>query len=325
MLFTDHLYGTFDITESVLLELINSKPMQRLKGISQYGLPPEMYHHQGFSRYDHCLGAMLLLRKLGAGIQEQIAGLLHDVSHTAFSHVMDWVQGSQAQEDYQDSNHEKYIRNSEIPSILQKHGFDVNEIIDIKKYSLLEQPSPHLCADRIDYALREFQDWANSAIVPSCVESLRSYDGRIIFTSQHAAVEFAIHFLKLQIEHWGSAEAVVRYHLLAKALRIGLNEKILTPDDLFQDDAFVLSKLEESSQQKIMQILNALKGKIQYKITDKNPDIITQKKFRYVDPEFMKEGKIFVLSATDQNYADLIDKNKEINKKGISIKLSAPF
>lgn len=325
MLFTDPVYGTFDITEPVLLELINSKPMQRLQGISQYGLPPQMYHHHGFSRYDHCLGVMLLLRKLDASLKEQIAGLLHDVSHTAFSHVVDWVFGSQLQEDFQDSNHEKYIRNSEIPATLQKYGFNVNEIIDMQRYSLLEQPSPSLCADRVDYALREFHDWANPAIVPLCVESLRSYEGRIIFISQQAASEFALHFLKCQTEHWGDAETVVRYHLLAKALRIGLDEKILTKDDLFQDDTFVLSKLEQSAHPKIIPILTALKCGITYTVTDKNPDIVTQKKFRHVDPEFMKEGKVFVLSLIDKTYAALIAKHQEINQKGISIKLSAPF
>lgn len=323
MLIYDPVYGTFHITEPVLLELINSKPVQRLKGISQYGLPPDMYHHQGFSRYDHCRGVMLLLRKLSASLPEQVAGLLHDVSHTAFSHVVDWVQGSQAQEDFQDKVHEKMILQSEIPSILEKHGFDVHEIIDIKRYSLLEQPSPNLCADRVDYALREFLDWVNPAIVPHCVESLQSYNGRIIFTSQEAASEFAKNFLKCQTKHWGSAETVVRYHLLAKALRISLDEKILTHEDLFQDDAFVLSKLEQSAHPQILQILTILKGKIKYSITDKNPDIVTRKKFRYVDPEFMENGQISMLSNVDAIYASLIKEHQEINQMGISIKLAA--
>lgn len=34
---------------------------------------------------------MLLLRKLGASLEEQLASLLHDISTFAVSHVADWV------------------------------------------------------------------------------------------------------------------------------------------------------------------------------------------------------------------------------------------
>lgn len=34
---------------------------------------------------------MLLNRQLDASMEEQIVALLHDVSHTAFSHVIDYV------------------------------------------------------------------------------------------------------------------------------------------------------------------------------------------------------------------------------------------
>ncbi len=34
---------------------------------------------------------MMLVNRLGGSLEEQIAALLHDVSHTAFSHVIDYV------------------------------------------------------------------------------------------------------------------------------------------------------------------------------------------------------------------------------------------
>ena len=36
----------------------------------------------------------MLLAKKGASLTEQIAGLIHDVSHTVFSHVIDRVVGN---------------------------------------------------------------------------------------------------------------------------------------------------------------------------------------------------------------------------------------
>ena len=145
----DPVYGDFEITEPVLIELINSKSLQRLKRINQFGLPEDLYSVKGgFPRYDHSVGTMLLLKKLGAGVEEQVAGLLHDVSHTAFSHLIDFVIGNAANEDYQDMTHESFIKKSEIPEILSKHGFDVQVAIDYKRHGLLEREIPDLCADR---------------------------------------------------------------------------------------------------------------------------------------------------------------------------------
>ena len=102
MVIHDSVYGGTDITSEVILELINARSIQRLKGIAQYGIPDEFYHRKNYSRYDHSVGVMLLLKRLGASEEEQIAGLLHDVSHTAFSHVIDWVVGEGGAEGYQD-------------------------------------------------------------------------------------------------------------------------------------------------------------------------------------------------------------------------------
>jgi len=152
---SDSLYGNFKISENVLEELVNGKSIQRLKGISQFGIPEGYFHRKNFSRYEHSIGVFLLLRKLNASLEEQIAGLLHDVSHTAFSHVIDWVLGDPTKEDYQDLNHLKIISNSEIPKILKKHSFDYERISQLESFPLLERESPSLCADRVDYSLRE--------------------------------------------------------------------------------------------------------------------------------------------------------------------------
>lgn len=90
MIISDVLYGEFEV-DVVLEELILSKPMQRLKGIHQAGASYLMNEKWNVTRFDHSVGVMLLVKKLGGSVEEQIAGLLHDVSHTAFSHVIDYV------------------------------------------------------------------------------------------------------------------------------------------------------------------------------------------------------------------------------------------
>jgi HD superfamily phosphohydrolase len=46
MIIQDRTYGATEIESEVILELIRSKSFQRLKGIAQFGIPDEFYHHK---------------------------------------------------------------------------------------------------------------------------------------------------------------------------------------------------------------------------------------------------------------------------------------
>src|SRR3989344_5134266 len=219
MRINDNIYGDFEINESVLIDLINSPSMQRLKKISQFGMPDEYYFMKGYSRYDHCVGVMLLLRKLGADLKEQIAGLLHDVSHTAFSHVIDWVIGDPLKENYQDEVFAQFIENSEIPNILDKYNFNYKEICKLDNFSLLENELPNICADRVDYSLREIIDFETLSNFKTILDSLINHRGKIVFNSVNAAEIFGMDFARCQREHWAGAQAKARYHVLAGVLK----------------------------------------------------------------------------------------------------------
>ena len=117
----DDIYGDFEI-EGVLEELINTKKFQRLKNIHQGGASYLVNPNWNVTRYEHSVGTMLLIKKMNGTIEEQIAGLLHDISNTAFSHVVDFAL-NKSNEDYHEEIYEKIIEHSGIPEILIKHGF----------------------------------------------------------------------------------------------------------------------------------------------------------------------------------------------------------
>ncbi len=318
MIFKDRLYGSFIIGDKVLIELVNSDPVQRLKKIAQYGIPDEYYVYKNFSRYEHSVGVMLLVGKLGANVEEQAAGLLHDVSHTAFSHVVDWLLGSGEKEDHQDKIHEEIFFKSELPSILEKHGLDVKKVSDYHNFPLVEQATPRLCADRIDYALREFQDWAAPEIVDECVKSFTNAGGRIIFDSKQTAKKFAEAFMKCQNVHWGGAQATLRYTLLASALRTAIENKIITMDDLLKYDKYIIDKLKNSENDDISKNLKMLSNKNIVIIENyENPQYTMKKKFRHVDPDYMENGKILTLSKTDDAFKSFIEEHRKINGRGL--------
>lgn len=323
MQIVDPIYGSVEIREPVLVGLINSKPVQRLKGISQAGPPAELFHESVYSRFEHSVGVMLLLQRLGAGIEEQMAGLLHDVSHTVFSHVIDLVQDSAVQEDFQDRMHEKYLKNSDVPLILAKHGFGLSDIQPIEKFSLLEKPLPDLCADRVDYALREFKISLNLGITPLCLQNLCAHQGSIAFKDCAIARQFAVAFLRLQTNRWGAAETAVRYQLLATVLKIALAEKSLTKNDFYSEDAIVLSKLKKSKNPQIQQALKILsQKKLALVASPNNPQFVAKKKFRYVDPLFLQNGGLTRLSDYDSKWKKEIGEARKENERGIRVSLA---
>src|SRR3989344_2208425 len=156
MEYQDRVYGNFEITEPVILELINCPTLQRLKEIDQAGYLEPHFPGTAYSRFEHSVGVYLLLKMYQAPIEEQIAGLIHDVSHSAFSHCIDYVldAGSETEHSHQDNVFDDYVRQSEIPGILEKYHFDLEYILDDRNFPLKERDLPDLCADRIDYSLR---------------------------------------------------------------------------------------------------------------------------------------------------------------------------
>lgn len=314
LLLKDKVFGSFKIDSPVIIELINSKTLQRLKKISLYGIPKEFYHlEDNPSRFLHSVQVMLLLKSLRASEEEQIAGLLHDISHTAFSHVIDWVVGDGKTENFQDDQHEAFLEKSEIFEILKKYKFDPKRISNHHNFTLLEQDIPDLCADRVGYSLREFP----KKISNSCFKDLLNHNGKIVFRNRESAYFFAMNFLKRQMEHWGGFEAASRYRLFANVLKLALDKKIILFKDFWKDDEFVLKKLEKTKDKEIIKILTILRKK-SLKNFPKSREVV-YKKFRHVDPEFLENGKLLRLSKVDMKFKKYLEKSREINKKGITL------
>ena len=117
------VYGEMIVDDPLAIELIESHAFQRLKHIHQYGFNPCLIPSEPYTRYAHSLGVYFLLHKFNASRGEQIAGLLHDVSHTVFSHIGDYVFGDNPGfSSYQDKNHTSYLNESGLVDIIEKHG-----------------------------------------------------------------------------------------------------------------------------------------------------------------------------------------------------------
>lgn len=320
MIIKDNVYGKIKIEEPVLLELLKSPSILRLKKISQYGIPDKYYHFRNFSRYEHSIGVLILLRKLRAPLEEQVAGLIHDISHLTFSHVADWVfsKGSEGNEDLQNSLMKKFIEQSGITRMLTKYGFLLDRLLNEDNFSLLEKKIPDLCADRIDYSLREFKYWLNPKIVKECTKNLVNFNGEIVFSNQKTAFEFAVSFLDLQTIHWGGREAMSRYYLFSSVLKVALVKRVIKKSDFYKDEDYILEKIENSREKEIRKILSLLSKKSLMNIKGKSGKKIF-KKFRYVDPKIIINGNLVRLSQINPKFQKILNKHRKINKKGLTV------
>lgn len=281
---TDNLYGKFSISP-LLDELINSRPFERLKGIHQGGGIFLVNPKLTLTRHEHSIGVMLLIKLLGGTEIEQVAGLLHDISHTAFSHVIDYVF-EHAGEDYHEEIYQRILENSEIPEILSKHGYALSELTD-QDFNILEQPLPNLCADRIDYALRDlfYAGFINKEEVKDFISSILLHEERIMVTSIAQAQWFKSKFEVLNKDYFAKKEHLYANEKLTEIIKYLLTEKIIMPADFEKDDTQLLKKIENTvaGKQRIEEI-KKFKDFEEY-----TPNFSL--KNRVVDPELYIDGK----------------------------------
>lgn len=256
MIVTDKIYGSFRI-DPVLAELINSAPVQRLKSIHQGGaiflVNPAINH----TRYEHSVGVLYLVKLLGGGLGEQIAALLHDVSHTAFSHVADYVFGHH-NEDYHETIFDEVINSSDIPAILRKYGLN-SEFLFKQNYAILEQPLPQLCADRVDYTLRDLYNaqLITLADIQRFLPELTLQDGKMVVRSEAAGYWIKEKFKQLNNDYFKKPEHVYANVQMAELLRESLTQNLLQKADLLRNDFEILSKL--AANESTNRQLNAIK------------------------------------------------------------------
>jgi HD superfamily phosphohydrolase len=311
-------YGAFQINEPILIELIKSKPIQRLKHISHQGMIKTKNTKIKYSRYEHSIGVMLLLRKLGASVEEQTAGLLHDVSHTAFSHTTDMLFGNYEKQNLQDSLHKKTIKNKTITTILKKHGYKPSRISQLKLFPLLEKEAPNLCADRLDYSLRDMHHLHIN--IKPFIKHLTVHNNEIIFTSQKQAERYAKNYARLQNNLYASKKELVKVKILTTALQQALQQKIISKKDIINGvDSQVINKIKKSQFENTKQLLKNLQNE-NYKISQ--GDTLLKAKFRYVNPKFIKKNSIQKLANAKPSYKKLIQKNQAKNAKGYKIKIT---
>ncbi|OFD45854.1 HD domain-containing protein [Bacillus mycoides] len=322
MIISDVIYGEFKV-DKVLEELILSKHVQRLKGVHQAGASYLMNEKWNVTRFDHSVGAMLLIKKLGGSVEEQIAGLLHDVSHTAFSHVIDYVFDNE-NESYHEEIFSSVVKNSEIPAILSKHGYNYEDILlDDSKWTLLERSAPELCADRVDYTLRDMYTYGYISLeeVHSFLEDVIEVDGKMVLQSIEIAEWFTETYYKEVIDFFMKPLNIYGNDMLAKTLKLALHKKVIHADDFLLEDHELISKLQLCKDQEVDALLRKVHPSIEVKEDRNEYDLHQKNKVRLIDPPLLREGKIVQSSVVSEKIRQMSDVAYEKAVRGMYVKV----
>ena len=243
----DPLYGFITVNE-MELDVVSAPAVQRLRRVAHLGLSDAVYPSATHSRFEHSLGVMHLAGELAEslGLPEEtsqayrIAGLLHDVGHSPFSHALEEVIEERLGFEHERQS-ERIIRELD-----ELYAPDAEFVIDIihgnTKYDLV---AGAIDADRLDYLQRDARrtGFQNSSVdVRTIVKFARRHDDRIVFDKKAVqAIEdmfsARLRMLKTIAGHHATriAEAMLR-----RAVDEFLDETGYTAEDVLTWDDYQL-------------------------------------------------------------------------------------
>ena len=250
----------------------NIPSLTRLKGIDffcgmKYASPNlDIYKFkEPISRYDHSITTALLTWKLTNDITQTLAALYHDIATPCFSHVIDYMN-----KDYIDQEStEEYTANIinkdyQLRSLLYYYKVNINDIIDFKKYSVVDNKRPKLCADRLDGIISTGIAWT---------KNLNKYNIKDIINNVSLFInednEYEIGFNNKEIaklaydtsvkinEYTHTDEDTFMMELLAKITKLAIRKNVISYDDLYYlTEDNLISKIKNSKDEKLLSLFN---------------------------------------------------------------------
>ena len=242
------------------------------------------------TRFDHSLSTALLTFKLTKNKIETLAALFHDIATPCFSHVIDYMNKDyENQESTEEYTSEIIKQDHKLQDYLKEDKINIEDIINFKKYNIVDNNRPKLCADRLDGIILNGIAWAkniNESDIKEIVSDLKVYDNEdkekeLGFKSK----DIALKTIKIneEIEKlYHSSEDNYMMELLADITRISIENKIITYKDLYYlDEPNLFKKIKASKVEKLKSLMDRFEN---IKKSEIPPTIINNIKIRNIIP-----------------------------------------
>lgn len=260
----DPVHGNIELDE-LDLAIIDSEPFQRLRGIKQLGLVHLVFPGATHTRFEHSIGVRYLAEEIFTTVNSResifseedfnklkAAALLHDIAHTAFSHVLEEVVKEEGVSHEEMS--ERIINETELKDILGDYGLRVKDVVDIikgKEGPLSQIVKSDLDADRLDYLQRDayYCGVAYGVIDSRILREFTVVNDTLAVSEKGlypaVTVLFARHTMFTVV--YGHKTSRAATCMLVKGVRRALEEGVISFDELFRlTDEELLIKLRDS-------------------------------------------------------------------------------
>lgn len=267
---------------SFLIKYLETPSLLRLKKVGYFcGMDYASKYIYNFreyiSRYDHSLTVSLIVYKLTKNKVATLAGLFHDIATPCFSHVIDYMNEDYEKQESTEEYTEDILRKDRyLQKCLEKDNINIDDIINFKRYTIVDNDRPKVCADRIDGVILTGIGWTKNISkedITRIVQDMHIYinesnEEEIGFKSVSVA-EKVLEVSKSIDIYCHSQEDNYMMQLLAQITKLAINKKYILYDELYlynEDELFTIFKEKNDEELKllILKFENLKKEEIPY-------------------------------------------------------------
>lgn len=285
--------------------LIQTPSMQRLKDIGmncgvEYTNFAFFQNIIPYSRYEHSIGVSLIVYHFTHDKKQTVAGLLHDIATPVFAHTIDFYHQDHLKQESTEFDTKKIIEQDQLLiSLLKEYDLTIEEVCNYHLYSLCDNDSPQLSADRLEYTLGNMYSYGFCTLkeIQNIFNDLKVNDlqNEIIFKHE----EIAHFFTKkmLQCSHvYVMDEDRYAMEYLSYLIKKGIEKNVVCERDFYLKEKEFIDMLKKDQEIKKLWKNYQKLNKVEY---GKNTDYFCVKVFvkkRYIDAYVENKGRISTIN-----------------------------
>lgn len=252
-----------------LIKYLNTPSLVRLKNVGYFcGMDFASKHIYNFSeyisRYNHSLTVALLTYKFTKEKTATLAGLFHDIATPCFSHVIDYMNKDYENQESTEEYTEHILKGDEyLLRCLREDNIDTDDVINFKKYTIVDNDRPKLCADRMDGVILTGIGWTKNI---TSDDILKIINDICVFKNEYGESELGFKNRDIAKKVVDVSESIDRYchsrednymmQLLANITKYAISNSYIAYEDLYSlDESNLFEIMKNSNDEQLIEMI----------------------------------------------------------------------